>query len=91
MFYAYVLYSLKDRKLYIGSTPDLKARFKKHTTGFVRSTKYRRPLQLIYYEAYLLESDSMRREKYLKSGAGRKELAQQLKSIFIKLKYRYSQ
>lgn len=89
-YYVYVLFSKKDRNLYIGSTPDLRIRFKKHTTGYVRSTKYRRPLQLIYYEAYLQESDIIRREKYLKSGGGRKELAKQLKSIFEKLGYEHS-
>ncbi|MEK7186425.1 MAG: GIY-YIG nuclease family protein [Patescibacteria group bacterium] len=90
MFYAYVLYSEKDKKLYIGLTPDLKNRFKKHSTGLVRSTKNRRPLKLIFYEAYLLKSDCSRREKYLKSGGGRKELAKQLEDIFDKLGYNYS-
>jgi len=90
MFYTYVLYSDKDEKLYIGSTPDLKNRFKKHSTGLVKSTKNRRPLTLIYYEAYLLKSDSIRREKFLKSGGGRKELAKQLEDIFDKLDYNYS-
>lgn len=90
MFYVYVLYSNKDKKLYIGSTPDLKKRFEKHRTGYVRATKNRRPLKLIYYEAYLLRSDALRREKYLKSGAGRKELAEQLVDIFDKLNYQYS-
>ena len=64
MFYVYVLYSLKDKKLYIGSTPDLRKRLHKHLTGYVLSTKNRQPLKLIYYEAYILESDSLRREKY---------------------------
>ena len=81
---------MKDSKLYTGFTPDLKVRLKKHKTGFVRSTKYRRPLNLIYYEAYLLSTDAKRREKYLKSGAGRKELAKQLSNIFDKLDYKYS-
>ncbi|HBA51414.1 MAG: hypothetical protein UV63_C0054G0006 [Microgenomates group bacterium GW2011_GWC1_43_11] len=90
MFYVYVLYSLKDKKLYIGSTPDLRKRLHKHLTGYVLSTKNRQPLKLIYYEAYILESDSLRREKYLKSGAGRKLLALQLSDIYNKYKYCYS-
>lgn len=90
MFYVYVLYSEKDKKLYIGSTHDLKSRFKKHSTGLFISTKNRRPLKLICYEAYLLRSDSSRREKFLKSGGGRKELAKQLEDIFDKLDYNYS-
>jgi len=90
MYYTYVLYSLKDELLYIGFTPDLKLRYKKHLTGQVRATKNRKPLKLIYYEAYMLRSDAIRREKYLKSGGGRKELAKQLSDIFDKLGYNYS-
>ena len=84
MYYAYVLYSNKDKHLYIGSTPDLRKRILKHKTGRVRSTKNRRPLELIYYEAYILRVDALRREKYLKSGGGRKELSKQLDSYFYK-------
>ncbi|MBI2007245.1 MAG: GIY-YIG nuclease family protein [Candidatus Blackburnbacteria bacterium] len=90
MFYVYVLFSDRDKKLYIGFTPDLKNRIRKHKTGYVRATKNRRPLGLIYYEAYLLRSDAVKREGYLKSGGGRRELARQLDGIFDKLKYQYS-
>lgn len=90
MYYVYILYSEKGSKLYIGNTPDLKKRYIKHETGFVKSTKNRRPLRLIYYEAYLEKKDAIRREKYLKSGAGRKELAIQLECLFQKLDYNYS-
>jgi putative endonuclease len=90
MYYVYVLYSEKDKHLYIGSTPDLKKRILKHKTGYVRSTKNRRPLTLIYYEAYMLKDDALRREKYLKSGGGRKELAKQIGSYYQVIKYEYS-
>jgi putative endonuclease len=90
MYYVYVLFSEKDNKLYIGFTLDLKKRFYKHTSGFVQATKNRRPLKLIYYESYTLQADAKRREKYLKSGGGRKELAKQLETIFDKLGYYYS-
>lgn len=87
MYYVYILHSEKDRHLYIGSSPDLKKRILKHNTGRVRSTKNRRPLKLIYYEAYMLRLDALRREKYLKSGAGHKELARQLDSYYLKIGY----
>lgn len=90
MYYVYVLYSEKDKHLYIGSTPDLRLRLRKHNSGLVRSTKGRIPLKLIYYEAYILKTDSFRREKYLKSGGGRKELAKQLESYYSKIKYEFS-
>ncbi len=51
MFYTYVLRSIKDQKLYIGFTPDLKKRLIDHQKGKVDSTKSRSPLKLIYYEA----------------------------------------
>lgn len=73
MYYVYILFSEKDRLLYAGFTPDLKSRFKAHEHGFVKATKYRRPLKLVYYEAYIKESDARRREKYLKGGNGRKQ------------------
>ena len=53
MYYIYILFSQKDKQLYIGYTNDLKARYKKHINGFVRATKFRLPLKLIYYEAYV--------------------------------------
>jgi putative endonuclease len=88
MFYVYILLSLKDRQLYIGYTSNLKDRYIKHKNGYVKATGYRRPLKLIYYEAYLLESDAMRREKFFKGGKGRMELKIQLKDILTKLKYK---
>lgn len=67
MFYVYILKSEKDNKRYIGSTNDLKRRFKLHNQGKVFSTKKRIPLKLIYYEAYLSEKDARIREQALKN------------------------
>jgi len=66
MFYVYVLKSKKDRKLYIGSTKDLRERFKQHNEGKVFSTKSRRPFEIRYYEAYASEKDARKRETNLK-------------------------
>lgn len=66
MFYVYVLKSKKDNNCYIGSTSDLKRGFEEHNNGLVISTKPRRPLELIYYEAYKTEKDARRREHSLK-------------------------
>lgn len=67
MFYVYILKSKKDNKCYIGSTNDLKNRLKLHNTGKVFSTKFRLPLTLVYYEAFLAEKDARRREQTLKN------------------------
>ena len=79
MRYVYLLQSLKDQDLYTGYTSDLRRRFREHTGGKVTSTRDRRPLKLIYYEAYLLEADAKGRERFLKSGAGKRYLRKQLK------------
>ncbi len=63
MYYVYLLKSKKDNKLYVGLTNDLKKRFTEHNRGLSRSTMYRRPLTLIYYEAYLSTKDAQIREK----------------------------
>lgn len=80
MYYVYVLKSLKDGKLYKGSTSDLKERLKRHNDGRVIATKNRRPLQLIYYEAYSAKLDAIRREKTIKTLEGGSKLHTQLEA-----------
>jgi putative endonuclease len=70
MYYVYILRSEKDTKNYIGYTKNLKLRFELHQEGKVKSTKHRRPLKLIYYEACLNQQDATHREKYLKTYYG---------------------
>lgn len=89
MYYVYILFSISDKQFYTGYTNNLRSRLKAHLNGFVTATKHRRPLKLIYYEAYLKESDAKRREKYLKGGNGRKELKIQLKDCLEKLEYKF--
>ena len=88
MHYVYILFSKVDNQLYTGFTDNLRSRFKAHINGYVRATKNRRPLILIYYEAYFKELDARRREKYLKGGNGKNELKIQLKEVFKDLKYK---
>ena len=70
MYYFYVLYSLKDQKLYKGYTSDLGSRFKRHNNGGVKSTKNRRPLILIYSESYNTKTEALARERWSKSKTG---------------------
>ena len=79
MYYTYVLRSEKDYKFYVGYTKDLKLRFEIHCKGQVESTRDRRPLNLIYYEACLNKNDALRREKYLKTTYGGRYLKSRLK------------
>ena len=66
MYYVYLLKSKKDNKLYIGFTNDLERRILEHNQGLNFSTKHRRPLSLIYYEAYGSSKDAKNRENKLK-------------------------
>ena len=84
MYYTYVLESLKDKEFYTGHTGDLKKRFKEHNEGLVDSTRARKPFKLIYYEAYLDKSDAKRREKYLKTGMGKRDLKNRLRGYLKK-------
>jgi putative endonuclease len=64
----YYVYLLKDRfgKLYIGYTSNLKKRLQEHAKGKSKYLFLRRPVKLIYYEAYLSKIDAKEREKKLK-------------------------
>ena len=74
MWYTYVLKSKRNGYLYKGSTNNLKRRKLEHDSGNVESTKSKRPWELIYYEACLSEEKAVKREKYFKTGFGRKFL-----------------
>lgn len=80
MYYTYVLHSMKDMDFYTGYTKDPELRFEQHKKGLVESTKDRRPLKLIYYEACLKQKDVVQRERYLKSYHGKMFLRKRLKS-----------
>jgi len=85
MTYVYFLL-LNNGKIYKGVTNDLKRRVSEHNLGKVTSTKYKRPLKLIHYEAYLLKDDAERREKYLKTTYVRRDIKRQLSSLLKQLK-----
>ncbi len=77
MRYVYILKCV-DTELYIGTTNNLKQRLERHLGGRVKSTKKRLPAKLIYYEAFTNEKDAWNREKYLKTGWGRRHLVNML-------------
>jgi len=82
-WYIYVLQN-KDRKWYTGSTKDLRKRILQHNSGKNKSTKYGIPWKLIYCEIGINQKDTRARERYLKSGMGRKYLKNRLKFFFAK-------
>jgi putative endonuclease len=80
MYFVYVLHSQKDNNLYIGYTCDIDKRIDQHTKGNVKSTKNRRPIILVYFEACRNQQDALHREKYLKSTYGHRYLKNRLKN-----------
>ncbi len=65
----YYVYLLKDRfgKIYIGRTSKFKKRLIEHARGKSDYLRNRRPVKLIYYEAYLSFKDAIERERSLKN------------------------
>ena len=85
MHYVYLL-QLDNGDIYTGSTKNLRRRVLEHEEGKVTSTKHKRPLRVILYEAYLLKSDAVRREKYLKTTEGKRFLKQQIRD-YLKINH----
>jgi putative endonuclease len=72
--------SNRDKDFYVGFTKDLNKRLDEHQRGLVESTASRRPLELIYYEACLNLNDAVAREKYFKTGFGRRFLKNRVRN-----------
>jgi len=85
MYYVYVLRSKINESIYIGSTNNLKERFRLHNKGKVFYTKRYKPWELLYYEAYNEENLARMREKRLKhNGNAIKELKKRVGLLDIK-------
>ena len=69
----YCIYILKNSKnqTYIGHTQNLNDRLKRHNSNRERYTKNKGPFEIIHKEVYNTRAEAMKREKELKSGAGR--------------------
>ena len=70
MYYVYVLRSLKDGELYTGVTKDIARRMREHHAGKTHSTRFRRPLELVYSEAYPTRRQALTRERFFKTPEG---------------------
>ena len=79
----YVLYSLKDGKLYKGTCSDLGERYLNHVMGGTTSTKHRRPLILIYIKKFDCKSEALAYERFVKSLEGGIQLREKLIQLRI--------
>ena len=80
MYYTYILLSQKTKTFYIGQTDNLKRRFKEHNAGIGGEySKRHKPFILLFYEAFLSKEDSLKQERFYKSGYGREVLKEKVK------------
>jgi putative endonuclease len=80
MYNVYILKSSKYRKTYVGYSNDINRRLKEHNSGKVSYTKKYKPWKIICLETYKSLTEARQRERYLKSGAGRRWM----KNLFSK-------
>ena len=78
MFFAYVIQSEIDGSLYKGHSEDLQRRLQQHNSGKTKSIKSKIPYILIYSEEFLTREESIKRETYFKTAAGRRFLNSKL-------------
>lgn len=68
----YILRSKKNGRIYIGVAKDVSNRLQQHNRGENISTKAHRPWILIRVEEYSNKLLALRRERFFKSGNGRR-------------------
>ena len=78
MPFAYVIESLSDQTWYTGIALLPANRLKEHNAGKNRFTKGHRPWKIIYTEEHADWNSARKREKYLKSAAGKNWLRKYL-------------
>jgi predicted GIY-YIG superfamily endonuclease len=71
MWYVYILRSIIDKNLYVGSTNNIRRRLAEHNSGKVDSTKRRIPFSLEAYIAVKDQAKAIELEQYFKTGSGR--------------------
>ena len=75
MYIVYVLKSLKNKKRYVGfSSKNISKRLDWHRWGLTSWTKQNGPFRLIYLENYDSIDFAQKRERFLKTGKGRRVL-----------------
>lgn len=75
MFNVYVIKSLRNGKRYAGYTSkEVLVRLKEHNSGSNKFTKQNGPFDMYYSETCEGKTEAIQREKFLKSGQGRKFL-----------------
>ncbi|HVP10546.1 MAG TPA: GIY-YIG nuclease family protein [Phycisphaerae bacterium] len=79
--YTYIL-RCSDERRYYGSTNDLRRRLAEHHRGRVRSTQWRRPVRLVYFEEFQTLPQARQRERMFKGGRTREKTVDRLIATF---------
>ena len=73
MYSVYFLRSQKNGKTYVGVTAkNARERLREHNSGSNNFTSQNGPFDLLYFEEYLCKEDALHRERFYKSGVGRR-------------------
>ncbi len=71
MFTVYVIQSAAGKR-YTGHTDDLEHRLSQHNSGLCKTTKVDSNWKVIYSEQYATRREAIKRERWMKTGIGRK-------------------
>lgn len=82
-YHVYILFSLNNNDIYIGSTENISKRIDLHNQGKVKSTKGYRPWKLLEYKKFKTRSEAVRYEKFLKNHQ-QKELLKKKYGLVVK-------
>jgi restriction endonuclease S subunit/predicted GIY-YIG superfamily endonuclease len=80
VFYVYAI-RCNDDSIYIGHTDNLARRWEEHLAGQAADwTKQHKPIQIVHYEEYQSRQEAADREKWLKTGYGRKWIKREIEA-----------
>lgn len=80
MYSIYVLRSLETKDEYVGMSQNPHKRLEDHNHGRVKSTRSKRPWEIVHVECFDSRVEARIREKYFKSAAGRR-LRKKLRAV----------
>ncbi len=83
-YYVYVLKSEEGYR-YIGQSRDVERRMSEHNEGKSDSTKHGKNWKVIHLEEYETRKEAMKRERYLKTSAGRRYLVGSVYKVMIRM------
>jgi putative endonuclease len=82
-YFVYILRSEKTGRTYVGFCEEISVRLKRHNAGEVKATRSGRPWHVLWTDELPDYESARHREKYLKSGAGRRWTAAHLFEVRI--------